>query len=70
MPIAVSAVTPNTDINYLGGDIMTITGDNFGYNISAISVVYADGTLCNVRTATMTAITCENARFTTGAAAA
>jgi hypothetical protein len=68
IPVNATAVTPTTDINYLGGDLMNITGDNFGYNISAISVVYADGTVCNVTEANMTWFTCRNSRFTTGAA--
>jgi hypothetical protein len=29
-------VTPNTNINFLGGDVLTIAGDNFGYNATAV----------------------------------
>jgi hypothetical protein len=64
----VSAISPNTSVNFLGGDIMNITGDSFGYNTSAISVTYTDGTACTVTAASMTSITCVNARFTTEAA--
>jgi hypothetical protein len=68
IPVVATGISPNVDVNYLGGDIMTITGDSFGYNTDAISVVYADGTICDVETAQMTSITCKNRRFTAGAA--
>jgi len=67
VPANVSSVSPSTDINYLGGGVMTISGDNFGYNTSAISVVYTDGTICDVTLANMTYFTCQNRRFTSTA---
>lgn len=67
IPASVSSIEPSSDVNYLGGDIMTITGDNFGYDPSGITVTYDDGTICDVLTADMTTITCENRRFTRGA---
>lgn len=48
---------------------MTISGDSFGYNTDAITVVYDDGTICDVIDAQMTTIQCVNRRFTSGAAA-
>jgi GTP:adenosylcobinamide-phosphate guanylyltransferase len=48
--------------------VMTITGDSFGYNTDVINVTYTDGTPCVVISADMTSITCENKRFTSGAA--
>jgi hypothetical protein len=53
-----SSISPNTDINFLGGDLLTITGDNFGYDTDAISVVFTDGSLCVVQSADMTTFTC------------
>lgn len=67
VPASVSSIEPSADINYLGGDTMTITGDNFGYDPSGITITYDDGTICDVLTAQMTVITCENRRFTRGA---
>lgn len=64
VPVNAASITPEFDVNYLGGDIMTITGDNFGYDKDAVSVTYNDGTLCNVTEVTMTQIICENDRFT------
>jgi hypothetical protein len=60
IPVVATAISPNVDVNYLGGDIMNITGDSFGYDISAISVTYQDGTTCDVTYANMTYILCEN----------
>lgn len=36
IPVSVSSVTPNQSINYLGGDVLAIFGDNFGFDASAI----------------------------------
>lgn len=44
--IDVTSVTPSTDINFLGGDILTIAGDNFGFNSSAVEIVFEDDTQC------------------------
>lgn len=61
---SVTEATPATDVNFLGGDVMTINGDGFGFDASAVTVVYADGTACSVTAVDMTAITCTNQRFT------
>lgn len=63
--LSVSDASPSTDVNFLGGDVMTITGDNFGYDTSVVSVTYTDGTECLVTSVDMTTITCTNDRFTT-----
>jgi len=42
-------VSPSTQLNGLGGDELTITGDNFGTDINAVSVVFADETVCTVK---------------------
>jgi hypothetical protein len=47
--------------------VMTINGDSFGYDKHSIKVSYADGTSCDILSVTMTKITCENRRFTSGA---
>lgn len=70
IPVNVTSVSPMTDINFLGGDVMTISGDNFGYDTSAIMVTYDDGTTCDVIAADMTRFKCLNRRFTAGAAVA
>ena len=61
---SVSAVSPNAEINFLGGDLLTIDGDNFGYDASVIDVEFGDGTTCNVLAAQMTFIECEANRWT------
>jgi hypothetical protein len=40
IPVNAASITPNTDINFLGGDILTIAGDNFGNDASVIQVVF------------------------------
>lgn len=69
VPVSVSNISPSVDVNYLGGTIMTIDGDNFGYDPSVISVTYADGTSCDILSVSMIQITCVNRRFTSAAAA-
>jgi hypothetical protein len=67
-PITVShqvdSVSPSTGVNFLGGDILTISGNNFGTDLDAVAVTFADGTICNVKSVEMTSITCKAARFT------
>jgi len=42
VPLVGTSVTPNTNINYLGGDILTIVGSGFGSDITKVSVKFAD----------------------------
>ena len=42
----------------IGGDILTITGINFGTDISSIEVII-DGVQCTVQSVLQTQITCE-----------
>lgn len=44
IPVEVSTISPSTNVNYLGGDIMTIIGTKFGDNSANVQVTYADGT--------------------------
>jgi hypothetical protein len=67
VPVNVTAVSPSTDVNFLGGDVMTITGTSFGYDVSNITAVWSDGTVCTVTSALMDSITCTNGRFTSSA---
>lgn len=66
VPVTVHSISPSVDVNYLGGDIVTIDGDSFGYDPSVISVVYDDGTVCDVISVDMNILQCENRRFTSG----
>jgi hypothetical protein len=63
VPVQADSMLPDSNVNYLGGDVMTISGDHFGYDANAISVTYDDGTICDVISVTMTAITCVNRKF-------
>lgn len=61
--MVVTSVEPATLVNYIGGGEMTIFGDSFGYDASDISVTYSDGTICKVKSADMTSVTCVNRKF-------
>lgn len=50
--LVVTAVSPSTSLNYLGGDTLTITGTNFGTARSLVAVSFTDGSICNVTTVT------------------
>jgi hypothetical protein len=59
VPIVISSVTPNVAINPLGGDILVISGANFGYDTSSINATFSDGTPCPVLSAASTSFTCK-----------
>jgi hypothetical protein len=67
VPIVADSISPATDVSYLGGDVMTITGDAFGYNPDVVSVTFDDGTACEVTSVSMTSITCVNGVFSSSA---
>ena len=52
IPIQVDSVTPNSDLNQNGGDILTFSGIGFPLNTNDISVTFSDGTSCTVITST------------------
>jgi len=65
IPVQVTSLSPIVPINYLGGEILTISGDNFGFDTSCIDVVFGDNTACQVVSASMTTITCMTNRLAT-----
>jgi len=65
VPLTVTAVQPATDINFLGGEILTITGSNFALDKSLNSVVMADTTVCDVISSTDVTIICETQKSVT-----
>jgi len=50
-PLVINSVTPNSRVNYLGGDILVFAGSGFGNDPSALNVTFEDGTVCDVITA-------------------
>jgi hypothetical protein len=57
--ITVTTVTTAQDLNRFGGSTVEISGTNFGYDASVVSVTMtADGTTCDVYYAAGTTITC------------
>jgi hypothetical protein len=64
VPVAATSVSPNTSINYLGGDVLTILGDNFGTDASVVTITFDDATKCVLLTVSMDTITCMPDRFT------
>ncbi len=64
VPVSTSSISPNSQINFLGGDLITITGDNFGTDASVISITFTDATECVIKSVSMDTITCITKRFT------
>ena len=62
--LQVTSVSPDLDINYLGGDFITFTGVNFGYDPSVISVTLDDGTECVVLSVVQEELVCMPNRMT------
>lgn len=67
IPVDATSISPSTDVNFLGGDVFTITGDSFGYDTDVVTVTFSDSTICTVLTVSMTEITCRSTRFTSDA---
>ena len=53
-----TSISPNTGLNQLGGDTLTITGTGFDQILDNTSVVFSDSTACEVLTTSATQITC------------
>jgi hypothetical protein len=57
--LVIDSISPDSDLNQLGGDVLTFSGTGFdSLDISASSVVFSDDTTCIVLDATPTALTC------------
>lgn len=57
--LVIDSVTPDSDLNQLGGDILVFSGTGFDtLDISATTVVFPDSTICIVQDATPTTLSC------------
>jgi len=57
--LVIDSVTPDIDLNQLGGDILEFSGTGFDtLDISATTVVFQDSTICIVQDATPTTLSC------------
>ena len=56
VPLVVTSVSPNTDLNPAGGDLITIVGSGFPSRTTApdFSIEFDDGTLCQLESCTST----------------
>jgi len=55
----IDSVTPDFDLNQLGGDILVFSGTGFDtLDISQTTVVFQDSTICIVEDATPTTLSC------------
>jgi len=62
--LSVTSISPNNNLNMLGGEVITITGTGFDADTSATTVKFpSDSTDCNVESATPTEIKCKIAGF-------
>ena len=56
--LVVDSISPNSDLNQLGGDVLTLTGTGFDPVTTDTTVVFSDGTICIVEAATSTELLC------------
>jgi len=62
--LTVTSVTPATNLNQMGGDVLTIAGTGFdAENIASNTVALTDGTKCPVSTVTSTQIKCTTEKL-------
>ena len=62
--VSVTSVTPNTNLNQMGGDELTIVGTNFDFNnMKSNTVALEDGTTCAVTEVTAIKIVCTTGAF-------
>ena len=58
VPVTVTSISPDADINKNGGDELIITGTGFPNDASLVEVKFTDDTLCLVSASTPTQIVC------------
>ena len=56
--LTISDVSPNTGLNQLGGDILTLTGEGLDQITENTSVTFSDGTICIMQTTSASEATC------------
>ena len=56
--LVVNSVSPNTDLNQLGGDELTFAGTGFDTDTALTNITLSDNTTCIVTTALPTALSC------------
>jgi len=61
--LTVSSVSPSTDLNQLGGDLLTITGTGFDTKSASTTVTVSDGTTCDIVSTTSTSLQCIPSGF-------
>ena len=52
--MSITSVSPTSDLNQNGGDVLTIAGNGFPNVASYVTVEFADGTFCSVDSSTPT----------------
>jgi len=69
IPLVISGVTPNTDLNPYGGTFVTITGQNLPHSFTegnVFSIVFGDAGKCKVVSVASTQIRCITSKFSAG----
>ena len=61
--LTVTAVSPSTDLNQLGGDTLTFTGEGFDNLAANTQITFSDGTSCDVTATSSTQVDCMISGF-------
>ena len=56
--LVIDAVSPATDLNQLGGDVITFTGSGFDTDLVLTNITFSDDSTCIVASATDTTLSC------------
>ena len=58
IPLVVTSITPDSNLNQLGGDVLTLTGTGFDKDMSKVSVAFSDSTTCTIQSSSATEVKC------------
>ena len=61
--LTVTSISPSTDLNQLGGDILTLEGTGFDSITDNTQIAFSDGTTCDVISTTSSSLECMVSGF-------
>ena len=61
--LVVTSISPNSDLNQLGGDELTLVGTGFDKDMTKVGIAFSDSTKCDVTSSSATEVKCIVAGF-------